>query len=132
MLKGVDGVHFINIDHDKMYQEYADKQGAKFELMDLSKGLPMDYIAQDGDPLQFINISQFLEHLNLPDAITLLDDCYRYMDHGAKIRISVPDTELLLFHLKTNQMDKFDKVQPAKWYGPLSEPDDEVQPDTVW
>lgn len=116
MLKEVDGVHFRNIDHDKMYQEYADKAGAEFELMDLSKGLPMDYIAQDEEHLAFINISQFLEHLNLRDAEVLLEDCWRYMDHEATIRISVPDLELLLFNLRTNNMQKFEDQQPKQWY----------------
>jgi predicted SAM-dependent methyltransferase len=114
MLKTIDEVDFINIDHDKMYQEYADKQGADFTQLDLAKErLPNSW---SKGPVVFINMSQFLEHLNLPDVINLLDDCFTVLENGGKIRISVPDTELLLFHLKTNKMDKFVKVQPAKWY----------------
>ena len=115
MLKEVDGVDFINIDHDNMYEKYAQDQDAKFIQYDLTKGLP----TRDGlipDRPVIINLSQFLEHLNLPDAENLLNDCYHVLESGGKIRISVPDTELLMFHLKTNKMDEFARVQPAKWY----------------
>lgn len=115
MLKDIDGVHFINIDHDKMYQEYADKEGAEFLKWDLNIGLP-DYIMESDRTCDFINLSQFLEHLNLPSAERLLYECKSAMNHGGKIRVSVPDLELLLFHLKTNKMDKFKDQQPKQWY----------------
>lgn len=122
MLTKIDGIDFINIDHDKMYERYADDQKAVFYVHDLSKGLPSVWI-ENGMPIiyserqiAFVNLSQFLEHLNLPAAEQLLSDCHYLMDSGATIRISVPDLELLLFHLRTNKMDTFQEQQPAKWY----------------
>lgn len=111
MLKEVDGVTFINIDHDKRYFDYAEKENAKFLMADLNDGLP----DIEGDYV-FVNMSQFFEHLNLPAAEKLLVDCWEAMESGAKIRISVPDLELLLFHLKTNKMDDFKDQQPKQWY----------------
>ena len=113
MLKEINNVSFLNIDNDKMYFEYADKDGARFDCYDLTDGLPINLITE---PVVFINMSQFFEHLNLPAATRLIDNCYQVMDYGAKIRISVPDAELLLFHLKTNKMDKFKEQQPKQWY----------------
>jgi predicted SAM-dependent methyltransferase len=111
MLKQIDNVHFINIDHDQIYQEYADKENAEFMLYNLNLGLP-----NLEDRYSFVNMSQFLEHLNLSCAEKLLTDCYMYMESGAKIRVSVPDLELLLFNLKTNNMQKFQDQQPKQWY----------------
>lgn len=113
MLKEVDGVSFINIDSDPMYIEYADNQGAKFFLYDLNNGLPSEAITE---PISFVNMSQFLEHVNLPAAERLVFESINYMETGGKIRVSVPDAELLLFHLKTNKMDKFQDQQPKQWY----------------
>lgn len=113
MLKTIDDVEFINIDNDDMYYSYADKESAKFDCFDLNNGLPREIITE---PVVFINMSQFLEHLNLPAADRLLFDCFNVMESGAKIRVSVPDTELLLFHLKTNKMQKFEEQQPKIWY----------------
>lgn len=114
MLKEVDGVEFINIDHDIQYQEYAGKEHAKFLCYDLTEGLPPETAIEH--PIPFVNMSQFLEHLNLPDAVNLLHYCYELMGSGATIRISVPDFELLLFHLRTNNMQKFEDQQPKQWY----------------
>lgn len=112
MLKKIDGIDFLNIDHDKMYVEYAAKEGAELVIHDLNNGFPEQALG----PISFVNMSQFLEHLNLPAAVRLVENCYQIMEPGAKIRVSVPDTELLLFHLKTNQMDKFQDQQPKAWY----------------
>jgi predicted SAM-dependent methyltransferase len=115
MLKNVNGVDFTNIDHDKIYLEYAEKEGAIIDLWDLNEGLPPDIVAAD-ESISFVNMSQFLEHLNLSSAERLLEDCYNVMESGGIIRISVPDLELLLFHLKINKMDKFENEQPKQWY----------------
>lgn len=113
MLKNVDGIDFINIDHDNMYLQYARKQNAVFYCHDLSDGLP---VLDIDEFISFINMSQFLEHLNLPSAEILLGQCYNIMESGATIRISVPDLELLLYKLRTNQMQEFEDQQPKQWY----------------
>jgi hypothetical protein len=95
MLKNIDGIDFLNVDHDRIYFEFAQKQNARFAVFDLTGGLSNEIVPQ---PVSFINMSQFLEHLNLPTAEKLLFDCIGFMEPGGTIRISVPDLETLLFH----------------------------------
>lgn len=127
LFRTIDGIKFLNIDNDSRYIEYAQKEGkdVSFVLYDLRKGLPMELIQQlDSQPV-FINLSQFLEHLNLPSAERVLKGCYDCLVNASDyyneprrgvIRISIPDTELLLFHLKTNMMNKFEDSQPSQYY----------------
>lgn len=131
----IDGVRFLNIDNDELYLKMAretekpeSKEIYSFALYDLKEGLPKPILDTLKNKLAFINISQFLEHLNLSCSIRLLRHCYEYLDSfdndlmfntGLKkgvIRISVPDTELLIHLFRTNQMDKVNKSQPPEWY----------------
>ena len=57
-------------------------------------------------------MSQFFEHLNLYDGVRLLDDCYRVLRTGGKMRISVPDAWLLIDTALSGNMDKFRSSQP--------------------
>jgi len=74
---------------------------------DVRKGLPYD-----DNSVEFINASHFIEHLNLFEAITVLKECHRVLKPSGRIRITVPDTRLLIEHLLRNDMDRFAGVQP--------------------
>lgn len=90
---------FINID----IEDYGGNV-----IHDVRKGLPYD-----DDTVDFINASHFIEHLNLREAVSVLKECYRVLRRGGKIRVTVPDTRLLIDHLLRNDMDRFANVQPT-------------------
>lgn len=102
---------FINIDGDQLYAEYCAKIDASFIFYDLREGLPKFIIE---DSVDFINASQFLEHLNYTDGLRLLGDCFRVLKKQGegRIRISVPDAELLINSYLQGAMGEFAGVQP--------------------
>lgn len=57
---------------------------------DISRGLPFS-----DNSVKFIYISQVIEHLTRPIAMSLLRDCSRVMMSGGLIRICVPDGEAI-------------------------------------
>lgn len=88
----------------KMYPQHIIKH-------DLKTGLP-GFLRQP-DSVSFINMSQFLEHLNLTKAISLLKECFIVLKPGeGRIRISVPDAGLLYDRYLDDRMDEFVGVQP--------------------
>lgn len=102
-------VHCINID----WADDTPYAGDTVIKHDLRDGLPK-FIQEDS--VEFINMSQFFEHLNLTDELNLLNDCYRVLkkkgpDKG-KMRISVPDAEFLIGEWEDGNMDHFAGVQP--------------------
>jgi len=99
------GYHFINIDHDLMYEEYA--RGCEFMHHDIREGLPFP----DGS-IGFINCSQTFEHLNMADGMKLLDECYRVLEHAGKVRVSVPDADLIIQAYLAKEMARFAGDQP--------------------
>lgn len=78
---------------------------------DLRNGLPDD-IAENS--VDFINASQFLEHLNFTDGVKIVGQCFRVLKkHGeGSIRISVPDADLLIKAYLNGSMGEFASVQP--------------------
>jgi predicted SAM-dependent methyltransferase len=78
---------------------------------DLKLGLPQ--FIKHPDTVTFINMTQFLEHLNLPHVIELLKECYTVLiKNKGRIRISVPDAGLLYDRYLDDRMDDFYDVQP--------------------
>lgn len=78
---------------------------------DLRYGLP--HFLQHPDSVTFINMTQFLEHLNLTYAIYLLEQCrISLIKNKGRIRISVPDAGLLYDRYLDDKMDEFIEVQP--------------------
>lgn len=63
-------------------------QENKFIHHDIRFGVPFHNATLD-----YIFSSHFLEHLYLKDAKQLINDCYRSLKVGGRIRISVPDLE---------------------------------------
>ncbi len=59
--------------------------------IDLSKPLPF----QD-ETFDYIASEHFIEHMNLPDGVKFLGECFRVLKRGGKIRLSTPDITRLL------------------------------------
>ena len=78
---------------------------------DLKLGLPS--FVKHHDSITFINMSQFLEHLNLTYAVSLLKECHTALiKNKGRIRISIPDAGLLYDRYLDDKMDEFFDVQP--------------------
>jgi len=107
LIPSSDTVHCINID----WADDVRYAGDTVIKHDLRYGLPK-FIQPDS--VDFINMSQFFEHLNLYDELRLLEDCHRVLrkDGYGKMRISVPDAGLLSVKYDAGQMDEFAGVQP--------------------
>lgn len=99
------GMHFVNVDLDPKYADYA--KDSEFMQHDIRNGLLFPE-----NSIEFINMSEVLEHLNLRDGIALLVECYRVLKPGKKVRISLPDADLLIESYLDSQMDKFAIDQP--------------------
>ena len=72
---------------------------------DIRKGIPFEDV-------EFINISQCFEHLNLFEARNLLKECYKVLIPGGKLKISVPDMDILIDYMRNGKMDYFANIQP--------------------
>ena len=107
LIPSSDTVHCINIDWADDVP-YAGETVIKHDLRD---GLPK-FIQPDS--VDFINMSQFFEHLNLPDELRLLEDCHRVLkkDGNGTMRITVPDGPYLIGTWEDQGMDDFVGVQP--------------------
>jgi len=88
---------FVNIDIDGMEDVV---------LWDIRRPLPYP-----NNSIDFINISQCLEHLNIFEAVNVLRDCYRILKPNCKLRISVPNIDLLIQYKNNNELDKFENIQ---------------------
>jgi predicted SAM-dependent methyltransferase len=86
---------FINIGYwhqladDTVYKDVNGKEGTFMLNFDLRKGIP----AHDGS-LDLVYHSHMLEHLSYQDGISFVQECYRALAAGGKMRILVPDLEL--------------------------------------
>jgi len=72
---------------------------------DIRNGVPFEDV-------EFINISQCFEHLNLFEARALLKECYNVLNINGIIKISVPDMDILIEYMKNGKMDYFANIQP--------------------
>ena len=103
-----EGVEFLNLDADDDARREAEKAGAKFRHHDLTRHrLPCEDAS-----VSFVNASQFLEHLNLVDALRLLPDVWRVLRPLGVLRVSVPDAALILRHHARGRMDEHKGTQP--------------------
>lgn len=80
---------WINIDVIDL-TNYAKARGYLFMCHDVTKGLPF----RDGT-VSAINLSHLLEHLTYQEGESLLKECYRVLQKGGALRVSLPDTKLL-------------------------------------
>jgi len=84
------------------------------EQLDIRNPLPYNDV-------EIINIAQCLEHNNIFEAVIILQNCYRALKFGGKIRISVPDIDLILRYYYDNNLRYFSNVQPPLFYNVKSE-----------
>lgn len=75
-----------------------------FMYFNISKNLPFKESSID-----YIYTSHFLEHVTELEGDRILDDMYRILKIGGKIRIVVPDLEYAISTYKTNKKDMLKK-----------------------
>lgn len=78
------------------YIEFARKNDIK--IIDASKKLPFN----DGT-LNAIYSSHMLEHLSKRTALNFLQECFRVLEKGGVLRISVPDFQILINDYNSNR-----------------------------
>jgi len=81
---------WVNIDRLDL-SEFARRNGYTFKQLDVRNGLPY----QD-ESVDIILASHFLEHLNREEGEQFLKECFRVLKPRGVIRLSVPDSKLLV------------------------------------
>jgi predicted SAM-dependent methyltransferase len=71
--------------------------------------------------VEFVNMSQVLEHLSYLEARLVLVNCHAAMRPGARIRVSSPDMERLIQAWTAEEMLSFANVQPPLFVAVRSE-----------
>lgn len=110
---------WIGIDCKAAYP-YENKEGMKgFGInWNLLNGLPFQ-----NSSVKRIFISHFLEHVTYNESLKLLEECYRVLEPGGAIRISVPDLDLYIEKLLEKDEAFFRDIEIAggKWLGNLTD-----------
>jgi len=97
---------YLNIDFlpEAPMEDFVELSSGKFYLnFDLTKDIP----AADNS-LEGIYQSHFLEHVNYMDGIFVLQECFRALKPGGKMRVIVPDLEFWIDAYKTKKMHFFE------------------------
>jgi len=81
---------WINIDKMDLYN-FAEANGYNFQQLDVLGGLPFE-----DESIDVILASHFLEHLNREEGERFLKECFRVLKPKGVIRLSVPDSKLLV------------------------------------
>lgn len=74
-------------------------------LHDCRKGLPLE-----SNSVDFIYTSHFLEHLYRYEMVDLLKECHRVLKPTGRMRVVLPDLDLLVEYYRKHSMDDF-----ARW-----------------
>lgn len=108
LLLSHEDIRFTNIDLCPDVRKKADELGADLLTLDLARhGLPFEDASVD-----FVNMAQFFEHLNLVDGLRLLAECQRVLRPLALLRVSVPDAALLIDHWRRDKLSTYIPTQP--------------------
>ena len=78
-----------------------------FKVHDVSKGLPYD-----DESVDRIYLSNLIEHLEPTECRRLLKECLRVIKYDGKVRILVPDLDIILKHYIEYTMSIFNDGQP--------------------
>lgn len=89
---------------------YAQEHGFQFQHCDATKGLPYN-----DNEIDFINMSHFIEHLEVDDGIEFLKDCLRVLKPGGTVRLCFPDLKKLIDTWLNGTMSDFDDIQPKEY-----------------
>ncbi|CAG2148885.1 class I SAM-dependent methyltransferase [Cupriavidus numazuensis] len=81
--------YWQHLERGQLYTGMNGQDGSYMLNLDLKEGIP----AHDGS-LDLVYHSHMLEHLGYLDGIAFIQECYRVLAPGGKMRILVPDLEL--------------------------------------
>lgn len=100
-----------NLDYDKSlidwFLHYSPDLLPFFKVHDASKGLPYSNKSVDR-----IYLSNFIEHLEPIECRRFLRECLRVLKYDSKIRILVPDMDVILKYYNEGKMEIFNEGQP--------------------
>lgn len=85
--------------------DFAKNNGYIFKQMDVTKGL-----LYENNSVDIIISSHFIEHLNREEGFNFLKECYRILKSDGIIRLTVPDTELLVKKYLDNTIGEYKHV----------------------
>lgn len=88
-------------------KEYAKAYSYNFIQCDAKNRLPFP-----DKEFDYIVVSHFLEHLTRDEALSFLNECRRVLKPLGIIRVSVPDTDLLIRKYKEGSLGYFDEINP--------------------
>jgi predicted SAM-dependent methyltransferase len=80
------------------------KNQALFIHFDMTQELPID-----PNTVQYIYASHFIEHLNFPQGLIFVKNCYKVMRKDGIIRLTFPDLELWIQKYLENDLNFFKK-----------------------
>lgn len=100
-----------NIDYDKTlinwFLTYSPDLLPYFKVHDVLNGIPYS-----NDSVDRIYLSNFIEHLEPIECRKFLRECLRVLKYNGKVRILVPDMDIIIKHYNENNMDIFNEGQP--------------------
>lgn len=85
--------------------QFAQHNGYTFRQLDVTKGL-----SYNENSVDIIVSSHFIEHITREEGLSFLKECYRVMKPGSIIRLTVPDTELLINKYATNDISQYKHI----------------------
>lgn len=86
-------------------EQWAIANHYKFLKVDCTVPLPFS-----SNQVDLITTSHMLEHLTWDEGLAFLKECYRIMKYGSTMRISVPDTEILVKRYIDNTLTELDEM----------------------
>lgn len=95
---------WINIDIENL-GDWAKKHSYRFEQWDATLGIPFKEGVVD-----MIYSSHFLEHLTYTQGADFLKECHRLMKVGGRIRLILPDTQLVTQDYRNENLGVFDEL----------------------
>lgn len=100
-----------NLDYDgsliNWFQTYSPDLLPYFKVCDVLRGIPYP-----NDSIDRIYLSNFIEHLEPIECRRFLRECLRVLKYSGKLRILVPDMDIILNHYNEKKMDRFNEGQP--------------------
>ena len=89
---------------------HAREHGFQFQQCDATKGLPYN-----DNEIDFINMSHFVEHLEVDEGIAFLKECLRVLKPRGTVRLCFPDLKKLIDTWLNGTMSDFDDIQPKEY-----------------